>query len=189
MRAFVLTDIEGVAGIDSLERTRPTDEARKAPAMDQLARETRACVAGIRSIHPDTDCIVCDGHGTGGLRESDVVSTRGWGYISDGQLYWDLDGYDAVHFVGQHAMAGTAFAPLAHTYSSRHVAYYRLNLCRRVRRTGARRRHAGCPHRLPRKRRQGGPRGTERRSGYRNGRRQGGPRHRTRRALRRRGGV
>jgi D-amino peptidase len=32
-----------------------------------------------------------------------------------------------VFFVGQHAMAGTPLAPLAHTYSSRTIAYYRLN--------------------------------------------------------------
>ncbi|MWG33838.1 M55 family metallopeptidase [Halomarina oriensis] len=127
MRAFVLTDIEGVAGVDSFDRTRTTDEALKGPAMDQLAREVQACVEGIRSVHPNARCTVWDGHGSGGLREEDVAAVEGARYVSAGQPYWDLDGYDAVYFVGQHAMAGTAFAPLAHTYSSRHVAYYRLN--------------------------------------------------------------
>lgn len=36
-------------------------------------------------------------------------------------------GADALYFVGQHAMAGTAEAPLCHTYSSLAVAEYRLN--------------------------------------------------------------
>ena len=120
----MLTDIEGVAGIDSFERTRTTDEELKGPAMYQLAREVEACVEGIRAAVPDADVDVWDGHGTGGLREADVTDAR---YLDDGTPYFDLDGYDAVLFVGQHAMAGTVQAPLAHTYSSINVAYYRLN--------------------------------------------------------------
>jgi D-amino peptidase len=123
MRAFVLTDIEGVAGIDSFEHTRTDDEAKKAPAMDQLAREVNACVEGIRSVHPDAEVDVWDGHGTGGLREADVAEAR---YLDGGRPYFELD-HDVLLFVGQHAMAGTHYAPLRHTYSSRSVAYYRLN--------------------------------------------------------------
>lgn len=121
---FVVTDIEGVAGIDSFRHTRTADEAQKAPAMDQLAREVDACVRGIRAVAPDAAIDVWDGHGTGGLRESDVSGAR---YLRDGKPYFDIEGHDAVLFVGQHAMAGTVDAPLAHTYSSRNVAYYRLN--------------------------------------------------------------
>jgi D-amino peptidase len=124
MRFFVLTDIEGVAGIDSFERTRSTDDEQKAPAMDQLGREVNACVAGIREVYPDADVDVWDGHGTGGLREGDVEDAT---YLGEGRPYFDLDGYDAMLFVGQHAMAGTVDAPLRHTYSSRNIAYYRLN--------------------------------------------------------------
>lgn len=120
---FVLTDLEGVAGIDSFEHTRTGDEERKAPAMDQLGREVDACVAGIRDVYPEAAVDVWDGHGSGGLRESDVDAAT---YIGDGRPYYDLD-HDAMLFVGQHAMAGTFHAPLRHTYSSRSVAYYRLN--------------------------------------------------------------
>ncbi|MFB6135844.1 MAG: M55 family metallopeptidase [Halobacteriaceae archaeon] len=122
-RFFVLTDVEGVAGIDSFERTRTDDEERKAPAMDQLAREVEACVAGVRSVFPDTEVDVWDGHGTGGLRAEDVTDAR---YLREGRPYFDLD-HDAVLFVGQHAMAGTVDAPLRHTYSSTSIAHYRLN--------------------------------------------------------------
>jgi D-amino peptidase len=120
---FVLTDIEGVAGVDSFETTRTDDEAVKAPAMDQLAREVAAAVDGIRAVHPDADVDVWDGHGSGGLRATDVEDAT---YLDEGRPYFHLD-HDALLFVGQHAMAGTAFAPLRHTYSSRHVAYYKLN--------------------------------------------------------------
>lgn len=124
MRYFIITDLEGVAGIDSFEHTRTTDEVRKAPAMDQLARETNACVAGIRDVHPDADIDVWDGHGPGGLRREDLHDAT---YLREGAPYFDLDGYDALLFVGQHAMAGSYGAPLAHTYSSREIAYYKLN--------------------------------------------------------------
>jgi D-amino peptidase len=49
-------------------------------------------------------------------------------YLREGRPYVHLDAsYAALLFVGQHAMAGTFHAPLAHTYSSRAIAYYRLN--------------------------------------------------------------
>lgn len=124
MRHFILTDLEGVAGIDSFERTRSGDDATKAPAMDQLGREVNACIEGITETDPEAEIDVWDGHGSGGLREADVAGGR---YLSDGQPYHDLEGFDAMYFVGQHAMAGTAFAPLRHTYSSRSVDYYKLN--------------------------------------------------------------
>jgi D-amino peptidase len=124
MRYLVLTDLEGVAGIDSWAHTRSTDDEKKAPAMAQLAREVNACVEGIRSVHPDADIDVWDGHGYGGLHEGAVVDAQ---FRDDERPYYDLDEYDALLFVGQHAMAGTVLAPLAHTYDSRNVAYYRLN--------------------------------------------------------------
>lgn len=124
MRHFVITDIEGVAGIDSFRHTRTDDPEQKAPAMDQLGREVNACVEGIRSVDSEAEIDVWDGHGTGGLREDDL---EGATYLGDGNPYFDLTGADAVYFVGQHAMAGTAFAPLRHTYSSTAVDYYKLN--------------------------------------------------------------
>lgn len=124
MQFFVLTDIEGVAGIDSFSQTRTSDEAEKREAMDQLGRETNACVTGIRSAYPNASIDVWDGHGSGGLREADLRDAT---YLREGRPYFDLDGYDAMLFVGQHAMAGTIDAPLRHTYSSRAIESYRLN--------------------------------------------------------------
>jgi len=37
---FVLTDLEDVAGIDSVEHTRTSDDEQKAPAMDQVDERT-----------------------------------------------------------------------------------------------------------------------------------------------------
>lgn len=124
MQLLVITDLEGVVGVDSFRQTRTGREERKRTAMDQLAREVNACIEGIHSSAPDAAVDVWDGHGSGGLREGDLEDGR---YLSEGRPYFRLEGYDAMLFVGQHAMAGTPNAPLCHTYSSLAVDYYKLN--------------------------------------------------------------
>ena len=120
----IVTDIEGVVGIDSFANTRTDDPAKKAPAMDRLADEVTACVAGIRDVRPDAVVLVWDGHGTGGLREDDLDDVI---FVREGRPYFNIRGVEAQLFVGQHAMAGMPFAPLRHTYSSRSIESYRLN--------------------------------------------------------------
>ncbi len=124
MHLLVITDLEGVCGVDSFSQTRTGREQRKGPAMDQLAREVNACIEGIHSAEPKATVDVWDGHGSGGLRESDVGDAR---YLEGGRPYFEMDGYDAMLFVGQHAMAGSPHAPLCHTYSSLSIDYYKLN--------------------------------------------------------------
>jgi D-amino peptidase len=123
---FILTDLEGCAGVDSFTQTRPRDgyPERIEAARKLLAAEVNACIEGIRSVDPDCTIDVWDGHGPGGLHAEDL---RGGRYLREGHPYWNLQGYDAMLFVGQHAMAGSYNAPLCHTYSSLSVSYYKLN--------------------------------------------------------------
>jgi len=120
-----MTDLEGVVGVDAWSQVRHADddfdEAEEARAMDELAREVNA----FRRTAPDAGIDVLDGHGRGGLREEDL---RGATYRRrpDVDLFEEYD-YDAQLYVGQHAMAGTAFGPLRHTQSSLHVEYYKVN--------------------------------------------------------------
>lgn len=129
MKFFILTDLEGVVGVDRFAQTRTRDLTMKAPGMKQLAREVNACTEGIRSVYPDAVVDVLDGHGSGGLFREDVVNANYLSLKDCGKTCFQLlqEGYDALLFVGQHAMAGTINAPLNHTYSSLHVQYYRLN--------------------------------------------------------------
>lgn len=93
--------------------------------MRQLGREVNACVEGIRSIDAAAHIDVWDAHGSGGLFPADILNAN---YIPHTEKpFTAINTYDALLFVGQHAMAGTPFAPLCHTYSSLHIAYYRLN--------------------------------------------------------------
>lgn len=128
MKYILITDLEGAAGVDAFSQTRTTNLAAKGPGMKQLAREVNACVAGIESRDPGAAIVAVDGHGTGGLFQEDLVGCR---YVSligtTVNSILEEGDYDAMLFIGQHAMAGTVAAPLNHTYSSIDVMYYRIN--------------------------------------------------------------
>lgn len=125
MKYVIMTDLEGVAGVDRFRQTRTSDVAEKGDAMKQLARETNACIAGIRDVDSLAEATVIDGHGTGGLLPEDLTGGEYVRYRSFN--HEALPSYAGLFFVGQHAMAGTIDAPLCHTYSSLRVQYYRLN--------------------------------------------------------------
>ncbi len=125
-RFYIVTDLEGVAGVDHWSQTRepgPAQEAAKALATD----EVNAVVSGILDAEPAAVVDVWDGHGPGGLFKAKLDSRAHYLREEKPRKALVSGAYDAICFVGQHAMSGTPMAPLAHTYSSRTVAYYRLN--------------------------------------------------------------
>lgn len=129
MRYYIITDLEGVVGVDAWRQTRTAeddfDEEGNAAAKAQLAREVNACIAGIHDRQPDATVDVLDGHGSGGL-EAEALS--GGNYLRTPDVDpFEAHDYDAMLYVGQHAMAGMPFAPLNHTQSSLHREYYKLN--------------------------------------------------------------
>jgi D-amino peptidase len=126
LKYFIITDVEGVAGVDSFRKTRGTEPEYIEPPKKQLALEVNACIEGIRLADPQAEVAVWDGHGSGAIYAGDL---RGGTYLREGRPYWSLAGWDALLFVGQHAMAGMFHAPLNHTYSSLNVEYYKLNGC------------------------------------------------------------
>lgn len=129
MKIFILTDLEGAAGVNRWVQTRDGETPEKHAAMRLLTQEVNAAIDGILDVAPGSEIVVLDGHGAGGLvfeelhREAQVMMR---GVHSDKSLGID-DSFDALMFVGQHAMAGVPDAPLCHTFSSRTIEYYRLN--------------------------------------------------------------
>ncbi len=125
----MLTDLEGPAMIFGFDQTRLPEAAdQMAQSKRLLTLEVNACVDGILDVDPDAEILVWDGHGSGGIDyerfhdRAELMAGRGV------RAPYGLDEtFAALFFVGQHAMAGTPDAPLAHTYSSRTVEYYRLN--------------------------------------------------------------
>lgn len=125
MNWFILTDLEGVAGVERWDQTYE-DGPYRPEAMRLLGREVAAAVGGIVDADPQAIVDVWDGHGPGGLYPEDVKPPAR--YLREGDPHREIDkSYAGLLFVGQHAMAGTYQAPLCHTYSSRSIAYYRLN--------------------------------------------------------------
>ncbi len=129
MKIYIMTDLEGPAGVNRWIQTREGETPEKAAAMRLLTEEVNAAIQGIHEAARDAEIVVLDGHGTGGLLFAELHPDAK--YLMHGRglsaPYGLNASFDAVFFVGQHAMADTPDAPLCHTYSSRTVEYYKLN--------------------------------------------------------------
>ncbi|MGI6609458.1 MAG: M55 family metallopeptidase [Limnochordia bacterium] len=128
MKFYVVTDLEGVSGVDRFNQTYG-DEPFRFASMRQLTQEVNACIRGILDACPDAVIDMSDGHGSGGIIKEEMDSRANYvrGRDQTRPRYTLLSQYDAVMFVGQHAMAGMAHAPLCHTMSSKNIVYYRIN--------------------------------------------------------------
>jgi len=131
MKIYIVTDLEGPAGVNMWVQTREGATPENLAAQLLLTAETNSAIDGILDVDPNSEIVVLDGHGSGGLI-FELLHPRAK-YIMHGvrdagtDLYAGADSCDALMFVGQHAMAGTPAAPLCHTFSSRHIEYYKLN--------------------------------------------------------------
>jgi D-aminopeptidase len=115
MKLYVMTDLEGVAGVvNGTDYIYPSGRYYET-ARRLLTEEVNAAVRGFISGGFD-DVVVADGHGPGAIN-AELLDTRvrllrgwpaGWPLLMD-------ESYDALAFVGQHAKAGTENAHLPHT--------------------------------------------------------------------------
>ena len=128
MKIYIITDLEGAAMISRFDQTRDVTPEDKAVSMKLLTWEVNAAVDGILDVDTDAEVVVWDGHGSGGIDVLELHS--GAKLIPRGPIsppYYMDENFDALFFVGQHAMAGTEAAPLCHTYSSKTIEYFKLN--------------------------------------------------------------
>lgn len=134
MKLCIITDMEGLAGVDHWEQCYAIDEHDPAylHGLAQLAADTNATVAGCFDAGA-TEVIVWDGHG----RNRQSAFTR---VALDPRATWRrlvggaplvLEGLDAtvagVLMVGQHAMAGTLNGFLDHTQCPKEICRYLIN--------------------------------------------------------------
>jgi D-amino peptidase len=128
MRIFVMTDLEGAAGVVSFAR----DVYSGAPRLDRsrmlLTAEVNAAVAGLVEAGAD-EVVVMDGHGDGAVlfEELDARASLLHGRPFSPRWVNELDGCAAAIFVGQHAMAGTPDGNLNHTQDSLSTTSISLN--------------------------------------------------------------
>lgn len=127
MRVYILTDLEGVAGVASFRDDTYADARFYREARRLLTEEVNAAVRGCLAAGA-TEVVVWDGHGPGGINPEGFHEEAKLLFGSDKPLHLGLDrGFDAAMFIGQHAMSGTPKGNLAHSYSSRTVHEMTLN--------------------------------------------------------------
>lgn len=118
MKIYIMTDLEGVAGVLNHEDwCRPNSKYYEL-AKKFLTLEVNAVVSGFFEAGAG-EIVVADGHGPGGLApdllDERAQIQRGW---PDGPYPLGLDEcFDVCVWVGQHAKSGSINAHLAHTQS------------------------------------------------------------------------
>ncbi|MGD0094043.1 MAG: M55 family metallopeptidase [Planctomycetota bacterium] len=122
MRIYLVTDLEGVAGVytwEDREDTSLENHERRARQRRWLAREVSAAVDGFHAGGA-AEVVVNDGHGAGYTIDLDELDPRAWVVNGSERPAW-LPYLDetcaATGLVGAHAKAGTAGACLHHTMS------------------------------------------------------------------------
>ena len=118
MKIYIMTDLEGVAGVLNGEDYIKPGDIFYERAVRLTTLETNAVVEGLFAGGAK-EILVCDGHGWGAI-DSELLDAR-VRLISGGEFpdrRFGLEGtFDAICFVGQHAKAGTPFSHLTHTGS------------------------------------------------------------------------
>ena len=130
VKVFVMTDLEGVAGVVSFEQQSYRTGKYYEAAKKLLTAEINAGVDGMLEMGVE-DVLVWDGHGAGGIvyEELHPAAKLMHGSATPPRQVRDefVKNYDACMIIGQHAMAGTDRANQSHTQSSTIIDYYKLN--------------------------------------------------------------
>ncbi|MBP3605414.1 MAG: M55 family metallopeptidase [Clostridia bacterium] len=127
MRIIVMTDLEGIAGVDSYEMIASGNEEDYTAACRALMSDLNAAVRGYFDAGAEA-VYVYDGHGRGKNFIRPMLDPRA--VQLDNEDFHTLvksGGIDAYAEIGLHAMAGTENAFLEHTQSSKTWFDYRIN--------------------------------------------------------------
>jgi D-amino peptidase len=125
MKIFIMTDLEGVAGVLDHEHWCRLESRFNDMAREFLTLEVNAAVEGFFRGGA-TEVLVADGHGSGGMNpkllDSRAQLMRGW---AKGWPVGLEEGADGLAWVGQHAKSRTEYAHLAHTQG---FSYFELSI-------------------------------------------------------------
>lgn len=126
MKVFIMTDLEGVAGVLNRQDFVLWDSRYYEKAKDLLTLEVNAAVEGFSEAGA-TEILVADGHGAGAIQpellDERAMLIRGF---PDPYPFGLTADFDVAATVGQHAKAGTPYAHICHT-GSQHVIDFTVN--------------------------------------------------------------
>jgi D-amino peptidase len=129
-RVVVGTDMEGCAGIVSLENQSRSDGRYYEQSKRIATMEFNAAVDGLLDAGVE-DILMLDGHGPGAVSFDDLHESAKLlhGRPAAPRAIRDpiLQEYDACVMIGQHAMAGLRTSNQNHTQNGRTIDYYKLN--------------------------------------------------------------
>lgn len=128
MKILIACDMEGITGVTRWEHCDPThpeyQRFRKQMTMDVNAAVEGAFAGGVEEVQ------IADGHSQGQnllIEELDSRAQLNCGTTSPWSMMNGIDSaFGGVFFIGYHAMAGTANAILAHTWSTQ-ILNWKIN--------------------------------------------------------------
>jgi D-amino peptidase len=118
-RILIVTDVEGVGGVNNAEEQLLPGQRRFEESRRLLAGETRAAVEGALNAGA-RDIVIWDGHDGSRTLSVEDIHPRArllQGRPTPANYYLSDRLYDGVMFVGQHAMSGAKNAVLPHSQS------------------------------------------------------------------------
>jgi D-amino peptidase len=118
-RILIVTDLEGVGGVNDAEEQLLPGQRRYVESRRLLIGEVNAAVEGARSAGA-SEVVIWDGHdGSRTLSVDEIHSAAKLlqGRPTPANYYLAEKLYDGIIFVGQHAMAGTRDGVLSHSQS------------------------------------------------------------------------
>jgi D-amino peptidase len=128
-RIFVVTDLEGVSGINDREEQLLPGQRRYMESRKLLTGEVNAAVRGARAGGA-REIVIWDGHDgsrTLSIDEIEPAAKLIQGKPTPANYYLADHLYDGVMFIGQHAMAGAKGGVLAHSQSSATIQRITIN--------------------------------------------------------------
>jgi D-amino peptidase len=129
MKVFLMTDIEGVAGVVAHASHSSSDGKYYERSKILLTEEVNAAAEGLFAAGA-SEILVVDGHGSGGISFEHIhprVRLLHGRPITWRQMLDPVWDYDCAVMIGQHARAGVRRGNQSHTQSSRNVDWMRLN--------------------------------------------------------------
>jgi len=117
MKVFIMTDVEGTAGVQNMAQWRYPEGRYYSKAKELLTLETNAAIEGFLAGGA-TEILVADGHGPGAINQEmlhpEAKLVRYW-HKGTPSVYLVEGRFDFMAHIGRHPMAGTTGGHLSHT--------------------------------------------------------------------------